>query len=59
MDMNLSMLSSNVDEKSHLGHMKAVQQSVLNGTWKLSTKLAITARKISPKIPLRADPISF
>ncbi|CAF2166572.1 unnamed protein product [Rotaria magnacalcarata] len=32
----------NVDEKSHAGHMKAVKQSVLDGTSKWSAKLAIT-----------------
>ncbi|CAF3784346.1 unnamed protein product, partial [Rotaria magnacalcarata] len=31
-----------VDEKSHVGHMKAVKQSVLDGTSKWSAKLAIT-----------------
>lgn len=35
----------NVDENSHVGHMKAVQQNMLDGTWKWSVKLAITARK--------------
>ncbi|CAF1048831.1 unnamed protein product [Rotaria sordida] len=32
----------NVDERSHVGHMKAVKQSVLDGTSKWSAKLAIT-----------------
>ncbi|CAF1355679.1 unnamed protein product [Adineta steineri] len=32
----------NVDEISHVGHMKAVKQSVLDGTSKWSAKLAIT-----------------
>lgn len=32
----------NIDEKSHAGHMKAVKQSVLDGTSKWSAKLAIT-----------------
>ena len=41
----LFLLSSdvfNVDEVSHVGHMKAVKQSVLDGTSKWSAKLAIT-----------------
>jgi protein unc-13 len=32
----------NVDPKSHSGHMKAVKQSVLDGTSKWSAKLTIT-----------------
>lgn len=35
----------NVDERSHVGHMKAVKQSVLDGTSKWSAKLAITGEK--------------
>ena len=35
----------NVDEKSHVGHMKAVKQSVLDGTSKWSAKLAITGKR--------------
>ena len=32
----------NVDAKQHVGHMKAVKQSVLDGTSKWSAKLGIT-----------------
>lgn len=31
-----------IEEKSHTGHMKAVKQSVLDGTSKWSAKIAIT-----------------
>jgi len=31
-----------VDAKQHVGHMKAVKQSVLDGTSKWSAKLGIT-----------------
>jgi hypothetical protein len=35
----------NIDQKSHTGHMKAVKQSVLDGTSKWSAKLTITGKK--------------
>jgi protein unc-13 len=35
----------NIDEKSHIGHMKAVKQSVLDGTSKWSAKLVITGKE--------------
>ena len=34
----------NVDQKSHIGYMKAVKQSVLDGTSKWSAKLSITGK---------------
>jgi protein unc-13 len=34
----------NVEEKSHIGYMKAVKQSVLDGTSKWSAKLSITGK---------------
>ncbi len=36
-----------MEKKSHSGHMKAVKQSVLDGTSKWSAKLAITGRNKS------------
>lgn len=32
----------NIEQKTHIGHMKAVKQSVLDGTSKWSAKLTIT-----------------
>ena len=35
----------NVDAKSHAGHMKAVQQSVTDGTLKWSAKIVIVGER--------------
>lgn len=55
----------NIDEKSHCGHMKAVKQSVLDGTSKWSAKLAITGElklvhspSESPKLDTNRCPLS-
>jgi protein unc-13 A/B/C len=39
---NLIRSIFNIDQKSHTGHIKAVKQSVLDGTSKWSAKLTIT-----------------
>ena len=41
-----------IDQKTHTGHMKAVKQSVLDGTSKWSAKLTITG-KIGGKLKRR------
>lgn len=38
----------NVEDKSHVGHMMSVNQSVLDGTSKWSAKIAITGLLTSP-----------
>ena len=42
LNVNVHSEVFNVDEKSHAGHMKVVNQSVLEGTSKWSAKIAIT-----------------
>ncbi|PSN40701.1 Protein unc-13 C [Blattella germanica] len=46
-----------VEDKSHVGHMKAVKQSVLDGTSKWSAKIAITG--LFATLPKRSEILLF
>ena len=46
-DIDANRVVFGVEARSHIGHMKAVKQSVLDGTSKWSAKIAITGPSIN------------